>query len=323
MMKSTLTDIQKHFQRRSFLGIESIRQAVAPRVFHALGWDIWNPREVWRDFQPLADLERKLDFALCLPAGLPVAFVIVVPQGQLQNPHSTDSIGSVARRFNGIHTASFYVLTDGVIWRFFSIAKDYHTPSMCFAAVDLRQDDYLDMEVTFRKFLQKSAVQSGSAIREVMAACGLSGFELQEGAELPEVPVGSSYQKPHLLGHYAPDDFTYTAIHDCRFAGTRCFNWNELIRFAIGFAYQSGIPVSQLQSHGIVVSANQREKSFYPIPGTSLWLQTMDAKYAWSRTLAIAKLLNVGVSVHFRWHNVVGLPRRQEYGLFWWEPEEL
>lgn len=319
-MKEILLDIQKHFKQNSFLGIESIRQVVAPRLFQALGWDIWNPREVGRDFQPLADSQTKLDFALFLPGGLHTVFVKLVASAQLQDTQGMDSIGNLARRYDGMHTVSFFILTDGAIWKFYNIPGDFFTAAVCFATLDLLKHDNLQLEVTFRKYLQKSAVQSGSSVKEAISAIGLPPLKETEGPNLFEEPPGSSYQNPHVLGHNLPDDFTYVEIHDGRFAGTRCFNWNELIRFAIGFAYQNGTPSSEFRGYGSLRSTDPQKSSFYPILGTSLWLQTMDAKYAWFRTLDVARLLNIEVSVHFRWQNVTDLPRRREYGLLAWKP---
>ncbi len=322
-MKSTLRDIQNNFSIHKYLGMESLRQTVVARLLAALGWDIWNPREIRRDFQPLADSQMKLDFTLWLENGLPPVFVKIVPMDQMKNIQLVESIVKLSRRYNGSFTACFFIITDGAIWEFYEITTDYYSPANCFARLNLLKDDHLLLEVTFRKFLQRSAVESGMAHIDARSEHGLPSQTEPEVPSPSEVPLGSTYENPHVLRPSSPNDFTYTEILDGRFAGTRCFNWNELIRYAIGFAYKMGTPYSELRNFGILHLENPQKNSFYPISGTNLWLQTMDAKHAWSRTLAIAKQLNVEVSVHFRWQNVVGLPRQHQYGLLAWKPDKM
>ncbi len=321
-MKSTLLDIQNNFSIHKYLGMESLRQTVVARLLATLGWDIWNPSEVRRDFQPLAESQTKLDFALFLQGKPPSAFVALVASEQMKKQLWMESIGRLTQRYNGIQKVSFLIVTDGRIWKFYDAQADRLSDAHCFATLDLLKNDNSDLEVTFKNFLHKSSFQSGSATAKAKSALGKPVVEETATQIQFQERLGTTILTPHILNAENPDDFRYTEIYDGRFTGTRCLNWNELVRFAIGFAYQSGISLSELQFQGNIRVSDPEESSFYPIPGTNLWLQTMEAKQAWSRTLAIAKILNVEVSVHFRWKNVVILQRRQQYGFLTWKPTE-
>ena len=49
-MKTTLEDIRKNIQNNKYQNKEHIRLSLISRILQKLGWDLWNPFEVYPDF---------------------------------------------------------------------------------------------------------------------------------------------------------------------------------------------------------------------------------------------------------------------------------
>ena len=64
-MRDTLTDIREKLQHGEYQNEEHVRLALVCRLLFKLGWNIWNPKEVNTEFQPIPSEDRtRVDIAL-------------------------------------------------------------------------------------------------------------------------------------------------------------------------------------------------------------------------------------------------------------------
>ena len=70
------------------------------------------------------------------------------------------------RDYNRDNTASFSIITDGQIWRFYLSQSGGKFSEKCFKVVDLLTDDLDGIEVSLCTFLKKSEIENGNAVRE-------------------------------------------------------------------------------------------------------------------------------------------------------------
>jgi predicted type IV restriction endonuclease len=54
-MENTLNDIRLLFDRGVFKNEQHIRVAIVCRILQELGWNIWNPEEVYLEFATIPD----------------------------------------------------------------------------------------------------------------------------------------------------------------------------------------------------------------------------------------------------------------------------
>ena len=83
-MKETLADIRSKLREGAYQNEEHVRLALVARMLQCLGWDIWNPREVYTEFKavPSEDV-TKVDVALFLIADSPSVFIEVKGVGRI------------------------------------------------------------------------------------------------------------------------------------------------------------------------------------------------------------------------------------------------
>ena len=107
----------------------------------------------------------RVDIALFLTPRRPDVFIEVKAVGKI----SSDSLQKAETRlrdYNRDNTASFSIITDGRIWRFYLSQSGGKLKEKCFKVVDLLTDDLDGIEVSLCTFLKKSEIENGNAVRE-------------------------------------------------------------------------------------------------------------------------------------------------------------
>ena len=165
-MKDTISDIRQKIANLAYKNEEHVRLSLVARVLQKLGWNIWDPCEVNSEYNatPNEDSTR-VDIALFSTPRRPDVFVEVKAVGRI----SSDSLQRAElqlRDYNRDNTASFSIITDGQIWRFYLSQSGGKFSDKCFKVVDLLNDDLDGIEVSLRTFLKKSEIENGNAIRE-------------------------------------------------------------------------------------------------------------------------------------------------------------
>ena len=72
-LQDALQSIVTSLRENRFPNEQAVSQGVVLRVLHELGWNPWDPQQVWPEYS-LGGAGR-VDFALCFPAQNPVVFV--------------------------------------------------------------------------------------------------------------------------------------------------------------------------------------------------------------------------------------------------------
>lgn len=163
-MKDTISDIQQKLVNGAYKNEEHVRLSLVARVLQKWGWNIWDPCEVNSEFNatPLEDNTR-VDIALFSTPRQPDVFIEVKAVGKL----SSDSLQKAERQlrnYNRDNTASFSIITDGQLWRFYLSQSGGEFSKKMFKEIDFLTDDLDGIEVSLCKFLKKSEIESGDAI---------------------------------------------------------------------------------------------------------------------------------------------------------------
>lgn len=161
-MRQILEDIRNKLSENAYKNEEHIRLSLVIRILDKLGWNIWNPLEVYSEFPVVPHEDQtKVDLALMLAPNSPSIFIEVKAPGKLKN-----NIGKIERQlrdYNRNNTAMFSVMTDGQSWRFYYSQTGGEFTDKRFKTFDIKDDDMDDVELFFHSFLSKSEIGNGNA----------------------------------------------------------------------------------------------------------------------------------------------------------------
>ena len=131
-----------------------ISAAVVGRLLLALGWGVFEPQQVSREF-PIG--RRRVDYALHA-GGIPVVLLEVKDVGKA-NAAAEEQLFQYCFH-QGVPIA---VLTDGRLWRLFFPAGQGNYQERCFCEVDLLRNSPDHSSSALERFLSRSLVKSGLA----------------------------------------------------------------------------------------------------------------------------------------------------------------
>jgi len=161
-MKNTIEDIRQKILSNAYLNEEHIRLNLISRLLEKLGWDIWNPKEVYAEFPVSPDEDKtKVDLALFANNYSPSIFIEIKYLGKMLG--KLPQIEKQLRNYNRDNTAIFSIISDGRIWRFYYSQTGGEFSKKCFKQIDLLKDDIEDIELHFLTFLDKAEIQNGNA----------------------------------------------------------------------------------------------------------------------------------------------------------------
>ncbi len=163
-MRTVLEDIRQKLRDRVYKNEEHVRLSLVARLLIELGWDAWNPAEVFTEFLPTPDEDStRVDVALLLTTFAPSVFIEVKAADKLAG--DIRQFESQLRDYNRNNTALFTIITDGRRWRFYYSQTGGEFANKCFKTLDLLFDELDELETAFRTFLQKNEIVSGTAKR--------------------------------------------------------------------------------------------------------------------------------------------------------------
>lgn len=167
--RESLEDIVSRLRHGDYKNEEHVRLSLVCRLLTQLGWDIWNPREVFGEFGaiPSEDATR-VDIALFMPPELlrPAVFIEVKAVGKLAQSRAVGE--TQLRDYNRNNQAQISVLTDGKQWHFYLASASGEFSQRRFESFDLSSDSTSleDVELALDAFLSKAALQNGDAVVE-------------------------------------------------------------------------------------------------------------------------------------------------------------
>lgn len=177
MLKSHIEEIRTAIRAGQFLNEAAVSQGVVLRILSALGWPTYDTQVVIPEYS----LEgRRVDFALCHPAGKPLVFIEVKQVGQ--------SDGAERQLFEyafhkGVPLA---ILSDGREWHFFLPAApgDYNERRVY--KLDIVEREIEESARRFERYLRYADVCSGAALKAAQGDYEDVTREKQTSDRLPE-----------------------------------------------------------------------------------------------------------------------------------------
>lgn len=154
----TIEELAAGIGAGSFRSEAEISQGVIKRVLHELGWPVFNVQVVAPEFKIGT---RKVDYALCHPAGKPSVLVEVKDLGKADGRGQKQLFEYCFHQ--GVPIA---VLTDGREWSFFLPSGQGSYEERRFARLDLIDDDSSYAAETCERYLNFERVKSGAARRQ-------------------------------------------------------------------------------------------------------------------------------------------------------------
>ncbi len=175
-MKEIIQDIRCKINSGVYQSEEHVRICIVARILQKLGWDIWNPEEVWAEYKtnPQEDSKR-VDFALFTSKKNQCIYVEIKSLGLIREKREESE--KQLRDYNKDLTAVISILTDGQSWRLYFSQSGGDFAEKCFKVLDLVEDELEDIEEDFKTFLFKNEVAAGRAETEARNYLHLSQQE--------------------------------------------------------------------------------------------------------------------------------------------------
>jgi hypothetical protein len=159
-----VSDIKSKLENGRYRNEEHVRLNLVTRVLQGLGWDIWDPLEVYTELSPTPTEDNtRVDFALFAYENQLSVLIEVKPPGALARG-ALPAAELQLRDYNRNNTAPLSVITDGDEWRLYLSQTGGEFSQKCFKALRIRATAPDDACAAFTAFLSKSAIQDGSAV---------------------------------------------------------------------------------------------------------------------------------------------------------------
>jgi hypothetical protein len=186
MTNEILLDIRQRLLNKEYHNEEHVRLSLVARVVQALGWDIWNPTEVYTEFKATKKEDNtRVDVALFTHdfEGTAV-FIECKAVGAFAADLAT--VEKQLRDYNRDHTALFTVITDGRHWRFYFSFTSGEFKDKLFCKFDLLQDGLEEAAGYLETFLQRENILNHSARQKAEAYLMLGKKERAMQDVLPD-----------------------------------------------------------------------------------------------------------------------------------------
>lgn len=186
MMHELLLDIRQRLINKEYHNEEHVRLSLVARVVQGLGWDVWNPTEVYTEFKATKKEDNtRVDMALFThDFGGTAVFIECKAIGAF----ATDlaAVERQLRDYNRDHTALFTVITDGRYWRFYFSFTSGEFKDKLFCKFDLQQDGLEEIVGYLETFLHRENILNQTARQKAEAYLMLGKKERAMQDVLPD-----------------------------------------------------------------------------------------------------------------------------------------
>lgn len=162
-MINIIEDIRAKIAGNLYKNEEHLRFSLVTRLLAELGWDIWNPAEVYPGF-PLNHDTGKSSVDLALIASPPSPGIIM----KIKVSDSIDGhimeLETLLRDYGGSVDTALFIVTNGNHWRFYYAPEGESITFMPFHTIDFMNDPVEDIVDRFTTYLSRQAISDGSAI---------------------------------------------------------------------------------------------------------------------------------------------------------------
>ena len=177
-LEPTIIDIVSRLRQGLFPNEQSISQGIVLRVLQQLGWESWDTTVVWPEYQTG---EGRADFALCHPASKPTICLEVKAPGKAED--GVRQALDYAFHSGGVQ---FVVLTDGKTWSFYLTMEQGSYEDRRVFKLDLFERDPAESAIILDRYLNRSRVQSGTALETARTEYRSRNRSAQARAAIPE-----------------------------------------------------------------------------------------------------------------------------------------
>ena len=185
-MHEILLDIRQRLQNKEYRNEEHVRLSLVARVVQALGWDIWNPTEVYTEFKATKREDHtRVDVAL-FTSGFEATAIFIECKGVGAFATDLAPVERQLRDYNRDHTALFTIITDGRHWRFYFSFTSGEFKDKLFCKFDLEQDGLEEIAVCLENFLLRDNILNHSARQKAEAYLMLGKKERAMQDVLPD-----------------------------------------------------------------------------------------------------------------------------------------
>lgn len=185
-MLDTLTDIRQRLRNKDYHNEEHVRLALVARIVQQLGWDIWNPREVYAEFKATRKEDHtRVDLAL-FTHDFEATTIFIECKGVGGFAKDLAAVEKQLRDYNRDHTALFTLITDGRHWRFYYSFTSGEFKDKLFCKFDLLTDDLEEVAAYFDTFLHRDNIGNHSARHKAEAYLTLGKKERAMQDVLPD-----------------------------------------------------------------------------------------------------------------------------------------
>lgn len=185
-MHEILLDIRQRLLGKEYKNEEHVRLSLVARVVQALGWDIWNPTEVFTEFKATKKEDNtRVDVAL-FTHGFEATAIFIECKGVGAFTTDLAAVERQLRDYNRDHTALFTIITDGRHWRFYFSFTSGEFKDKLFCKFDLQQDGLEEIAGCLDTFLLRDNILNHSARQKAEAYLMLGKKERAMQDVLPD-----------------------------------------------------------------------------------------------------------------------------------------
>ncbi|TPG72313.1 DUF4357 domain-containing protein [Hymenobacter nivis] len=185
-MQEILLDIRQRLSRQEYKNEEHVRLSLVARVVQALGWDVWNPTEVYTEFKATKKEDNtRVDVAL-FTHDFEATAVFIECKAVGAFAADLAAVERQLRDYNRDHTALFTVITDGRHWRFYFSFTSGEFKDKLFCKFDLQEDEPDETAGYLDTFLLRDNILNHSARRKAEAYLMLGKKERAMQDVLPD-----------------------------------------------------------------------------------------------------------------------------------------
>jgi hypothetical protein len=138
----------------------AISQGVVLRILSELGWDTYNPEQVWSEYSLGG---RRVDFALCFPPKKPAVFV------EVKQPRQAEGADRQLFEYAFIEGVPMAILCDGRTWAFYLPAEQGNRDERRVYKLDLFERTPTESAEKLTRYLAYKRTISGEAINDARA----------------------------------------------------------------------------------------------------------------------------------------------------------
>ncbi len=151
---ATIGSIADRINRNSYRNETEVREAIVNRVLYELGWDIYDPTAVRREYT--VD-KRRVDYALFTSTSAPAVFI------EVKAPNSGDDGDRQLFEYAFHQGTPFAILVNGREWSFYLPAEQGNYSERRVQKLDLLERDPKDSARVLERYLKFDRVRDGSA----------------------------------------------------------------------------------------------------------------------------------------------------------------